>query len=1048
MSSLGSNVSEESDFHTLYPNLEGFEDSDSVHNDCNELEGYFESLTKQHRLYIEARNKDQVGEQIDITVRCGEDLIALETNFRAKLKTLTQAQFQETEKELEKRYVIILNQIYDFLEQGEFKRCNINSEKKTEFKTLFKQLDHTVKETNTFREQKLLPDQFRILRATGTGVQSKLLLRNLALQRELDEERINFNKKLNERVDSTEAELKAAVKTKNNLRNEIEDYTNQIRKLEQHNSQLVAETVRLETRIKYLETESEYNDTLNDTTENSFANQAGQYENQLTRANQDIKKLQDTIQEKDSVLESTLTSEANLKQILKIRDSKFDKQLNKQKEDFEKQILLIKEEKDRIEKSAEQYKKLVDLIGEQAVQNHTELVNLFKELEGKQDSINLQYSTSVGDIQNHLQQILGEINNNIDLSKEVVFKVNNLRQGAERTLHEDLLRVSENSEAEEEEEEPGTFSSLVNSTHYRLSYFNTPDKVELRESEKTKALTSTIVNLEAKVVTAQTEINRLNHDLEIQLTSLNESRERILRLNQIIEQNQIMPQANNMDELTRNLGELFSREDKKTINYFNGQSDGKSIHEWLDFSNRVAVNNGWTDSQKIRFYSDRLTDDAIRWHNEYMADLPDDPNTGDLMANPIVPRTKYTIDTLPYAVWEKAFLKRFTNKSQIEKLRNRLNMLRQNSDQEVQSYISNINSLYNIVNGKASKLEATATPGEKRLYLENEKLRSQDKLKILLKGILPSIKNEMWPRMPANPTYEEACFAALDAENVCINKELAEDKGLTAVVAGISLHGEQQDLRIKKQEAEIELLKNNIKTLTINNNLSQGMDSGSKLIAAVIEERPQSRIRFDRSSSGDRNDYNNRREKIVYDRSRSSSPFNNRYSKDQRERFQENNRGPVQRGDEERRRSNFDLDRGQRNNQTNFNRNRDRYSNWRDRSQPESRDQSWDRRSAQFTNRRFNPINQVQNNQFRPIERRPFNQDRRGSFNRPNSFGNRRESLIQRRQFDSPFGSRENITGKTSQNNCFYCGKPGHLAKQCRLRLRNQPRGRGLNYRK
>jgi hypothetical protein len=125
----------------------------------------------------------------------------------------------------------------------------------------------------------------------------------------------------------------------------------------------------------------------------------------------------------------------------------------------------------------------------------------------------------------------------------------------------------------------------------------------------------------------------------------------------LIENNTIEVRGGNMDELTRNLGELFSREDKKTIDYFNGQSDGKSIHTWLEFANRVALNNNWSDNQKIRFFSDRLTDDAIQWHNEYMAELPEDPNTGDLTADPQVPRDKYTIDTLPYTVWEKPLLK-------------------------------------------------------------------------------------------------------------------------------------------------------------------------------------------------------------------------------------------------------------------------------------------------------------------------------------------------------------------------------------------------------
>jgi hypothetical protein len=302
---------------------------------------------------------------------------------------------------------------------------------------------------------------------------------------------------------------------------------------------------------------------------------------------------------------------------------------------------------------------------------------------------------------------------------------------------------------------------------------------------------------------------------------------------------------------------------------------------------------------------------------------------------------------------------------------------------------------------------------------------------------LPSIKNEIWARMSSNATYEEACHAALEAENVCINKELAEDKGLTAVVAGISLHGEQQDARIKKQEAEIELLKNNLKALTISNNLSQGMDSKPMLIAAVTEERPRSRIRFERSPSANREDRSNSRNRIGYeDRSRSTSPYQDRYRKDLKEKIPERGSNINFRKPEEKR-YNFDSNRSQRYPQTDLNRGRERNYNWRDRSQSSSRNQSWDRKSTRFTNIRPRFENQVQNNRFRPTERRSFNTNPRRD-----SYQNNRYPVALR----SPFGSSEQITSNTNNNNCFFCGKPGHQIKECRLKLRNQQRGRTITF--
>ena len=159
---------------------------------------------------------------------------------------------------------------------------------------------------------------------------------------------------------------------------------------------------------------------------------------------------------------------------------------------------------------------------------------------------------------------------------------------------------------------------------------------------------------------------------------MNENRINIEQLNQTIADLQAQNPNFNMDDgmaiLTRNLGELFSREEKKTIPYFNGQHDGKSIHDWLHNAERVGENNGWDDQQKVKNFSDRLTGEALDWHSEFMTDLPLDPRTANLKADlPRGPNSKYTRANLPYAVWRNAFIKRFTNLGHKEKLRNKLN---------------------------------------------------------------------------------------------------------------------------------------------------------------------------------------------------------------------------------------------------------------------------------------------------------------------------------------------------------------------------------------
>jgi myosin heavy subunit len=66
------------------------------------------------------------------------------------------------------------------------------------------------------------------------------------------------------------------------------------------------------------------------------------------------------------------------------------------------------------------------------------------------------------------------------------------------------------------------------------------------------------------------------------------------------------------------LGELFSREDKKSIPAFKGKSTDKLITEWLKATEHVARNNDWDEDQKLRFFSDRLKGEALEWHEEYV----------------------------------------------------------------------------------------------------------------------------------------------------------------------------------------------------------------------------------------------------------------------------------------------------------------------------------------------------------------------------------------------------------------------------------------------
>ena len=116
--------------------------------------------------------------------------------------------------------------------------------------------------------------------------------------------------------------------------------------------------------------------------------------------------------------------------------------------------------------------------------------------------------------------------------------------------------------------------------------------------------------------------------------------------------------------LVRQLGKLFSREDKKLIPIFKGTSSEILVTDWIKEAERVAKNNGWDDEQKLRFYSDRLKDEALDWYTEYMDNLMIAPD---------------------YDEWKKDFIERFRDASDIEPLKRKLANLTQKPEQKTKA---------------------------------------------------------------------------------------------------------------------------------------------------------------------------------------------------------------------------------------------------------------------------------------------------------------------------------------------------------------------------
>ena len=137
----------------------------------------------------------------------------------------------------------------------------------------------------------------------------------------------------------------------------------------------------------------------------------------------------------------------------------------------------------------------------------------------------------------------------------------------------------------------------------------------------------------------------------------------------------------NLDPIAQHLGELFSREDKKTIPFYKGTSSEVLITDWIKKAERVATNNDWNASQKIRFFSDRLKSEAADWHEEYINE------------DPIARK-------LDYAAWKIAITERFQDDADLDKLRSKLNGLKQHSEQRTRAFVAKINDMIQFMEKK------------------------------------------------------------------------------------------------------------------------------------------------------------------------------------------------------------------------------------------------------------------------------------------------------------------------------------------------------------
>ncbi len=234
-----------------------------------------------------------------------------------------------------------------------------------------------------------------------------------------------------------------------------------------------------------------------------------------------------------------------------------------------------------------------------------------------------------------------------------------------------------------------------------------------------------------------------------------------------------------------------AREEKKLIPLFMGTGDDTLITDWIEEAERIATNNRWTPEEKVRFFSDRLKDDAIEWHKNHL-----EQNALD-----------------DYDGWKKSLIEAFSDATDLENRRQELNNLKQKATQRTRAFVRKIDSLYDKVYGKMKTPTPNHSAVEMTLLLDIKNKRDKEKKDILMKGLLDKFKQEMWPKMFGDEPYDQVCEIAYGAEKLLVQKEITKDRSVDTVIANISLHEGEQDKEIKILKTRLaemeELLKTN-----------------------------------------------------------------------------------------------------------------------------------------------------------------------------------------------------------------------------------------------
>ncbi|KAK4017565.1 hypothetical protein OUZ56_033071 [Daphnia magna] len=516
---------------------------------------------------------------------------------------------------------------------------------------------------------------------------------------------------------------------------------------------------------------------------------------QLQESNEALKnsleKANSRIADLEQNLETTLVTESQLQNLLKRKEEnnaavetegqEIINKLEGEKTRLIQKLSSAENQIKQVSETAEQLQKEIKVLADRLDKASTEKINLKKNL--------LDFTSKNKNLEKDLQELQDRVRGQ---ENQIIILENRVKEY--KKLQVKFIETEDSNDSRLDEDEPGEITKLtVETSHsYELEIEQTNDFEQTIENLKTQ-----IEHLNKTIIYLEQENQQFKKKADMGVTHDDEdtSEKTFVNTSKKNPNDGDIPATEQDDEdakkvnryftqpIVKALGELFSREDKKAIPIFKGKSTDKLISEWLRGAEHVARNNEWDDNQKIRFFSDRLKGEAFEWHENYAEEEGDDLN---------------------YQDWKEALITRFQDTYDLATLEKKLSKLTQKPEENCRAFVSRLNNLYDTIAGKEERADHNQTIIEGQLLNKVKKMRDHRKSKILLQGLLPKYKAELYLRMPENTEdFDALCKQLFISEKILHTKEATDDKEMSAVIAGITHHEKQQDDKIQLLEQKL-----------------------------------------------------------------------------------------------------------------------------------------------------------------------------------------------------------------------------------------------------